>query len=97
MEANGLTIDCVRRLAWLDGQELHLTRTEFDVVSCLVSHAPAVVPHHELADQAIVGKCEWWEASELLRRHICNIRQKMQRNAIRTVRGVGYAIGGGKL
>ncbi len=93
----GLAVDKARHLITLDGQQLELSPTEFDLLAYLASQAPRVVASPELVRQVQGYESETWEARELLRTHISNLRFKIRsatgrRDVIRTVRGKGYAL-----
>jgi DNA-binding response OmpR family regulator len=84
----GMIINIRSRSATLDGRELHLTSTEFDVLAKLVSSAPAVVPVAEMT--AALGYQPLQKAEGIGQWHIHNLRKKLGRKRIRTVYGQGY-------
>lgn len=87
-----LVIDLDRRQVMVHDQEVSLTRTEFDILHCLVSH-PGYVRTRDQIISVVHG-----ESVILTRRtvdvHITAIRRKLATlgTIIRTVRGVGYRI-----
>lgn len=98
LRRDGLLVDLVRHVITLDGHLLELSPTEFDVLAHLISEAPRVVPPQELVREAQGYECRSQEAGEIVRYHIYRIRQKVEAatgrsDIIRTVRGVGYAVG----
>jgi DNA-binding response OmpR family regulator len=101
LRQGGLIVDLARHAIMLDGCQLELTPTEFELLAYLASEAPRVVPPQELV-QAVQGyECARDEASDIARVHVYHIRQKVEaatgrRDVIRTVRGVGYGLGGGR-
>ena len=92
----GLNIDSIRHAATLDNSRLELSPVEFAIVTYLVNESPRVISAEELARevQGYVSVPE--ESRDTIRSHIYHIRAKMksaaERDVIRTVRGVGYAI-----
>lgn len=63
----------------------------------LISEAPRVISAQELVREVQGYASELWEARDVVRQHIYNIRQKIKEatghtNVIRTVRGIGYTI-----
>ncbi len=46
--ANGLTVDFSKRLVSVDGQDTHLTPTEYKLLCVMVKHAGKVVTHGQL-------------------------------------------------
>lgn len=93
----GLIIDPIRHVVTIDGKLLELTLTEFGLLAYLVSEAPRVVSSRELVREVQGYESESWEARDIVRSHIYHIRSKIKaaagRDVIRTVRGVGYALG----
>ncbi len=98
LRQGNLIVDMMRHVITLDGHMLELSPTEFALLAYLVSEFPRVISSHELV-RAVQGyECEPWEARETLRYHIHRIRRKVRSvtgraDVVRTVRGVGYALG----
>ncbi len=89
----GLRIDRVRHRVEVEGEEVHLTPTEFRLLWCLASHPGRVFSRAELLDRI------WGYDSESDARtvdvHIKRLRQKTKASesrpfAISTVWGMGY-------
>jgi DNA-binding response OmpR family regulator len=94
----GLEVDVEGRLALLDGVELELTRTEFDLLATLLSGPRRVWPRETLL--RTVWGTEWVSDGHLVEVHMANLRRKLGDDPrsgryIRTVRGVGYRLGVG--
>jgi DNA-binding response OmpR family regulator len=94
----GLEIDIEGRLVMLDGVELDLTRTEFDLLATLLSGPRRVWPRETLL--RTVWGTEWVSDGHLVEVHMANLRRKLGDDPrsgryIRTVRGVGYRLGVG--
>jgi two-component system OmpR family response regulator len=88
-----LRVDVDGRRAFRDGEELVLTRTEFDLLAELM-RTPARVWTREALLRSVWGT-EWASDTHLVEVHIGNLRRKLGENKadvryIRTVRGVGY-------
>jgi two-component system OmpR family response regulator len=95
---SGLEVDVEGRLAMLDGVELELTRTEFDLLATLLSGPRRVWPRETLL--RTVWGTEWVSDGHLVEVHMANLRRKLGDDPrsgryIRTVRGVGYRLGTG--
>jgi DNA-binding response OmpR family regulator len=93
-----LEVDIEGRIVLLQGRELDLTRTEFDLLATLLS-GPKRVWQRESLLRAVWGN-DWGSDGHLVEVHMGNLRRKLgddPRNAryIRTVRGVGYRLGSG--
>ena len=93
-----LAVDVAAREAHLGGRAVELTRTEFDVLVALATRPKVVFTRRQLID-AVWG--EGWVGDEhLVDVHIAHLRRKLDDDPnegrfVRTVRGVGYRIGGG--
>lgn len=83
-------IDLTERRVHQGGQEIHLTRTEFDLLAFLAGRPRAAVPRETLLQYV------WGWASEVETRtvdsHVKALRRKLGSELIRTVHGVGYAL-----
>ncbi|GAA3384427.1 response regulator transcription factor [Cryptosporangium minutisporangium] len=82
-------ISLAERRVRVAGDEVHLTRTEFDLLVFLASRPRTVLPRERLL-AAIWG---WTDgaASRTVDSHIKALRRKLGGDRIRTVHGVGYA------
>jgi DNA-binding response OmpR family regulator len=71
-------------------EEVHLTRTEFDLLVCLASRPRAVLGR----DRLLAEVWGWGEGtgSRTIDTHIKGLRRKIGGDVIRTVHGVGYAL-----
>lgn len=94
-ELDNLKIDFSKRQVFIDGVEISLTPTEYDLLRVLVQHQGKVITHRQLLREV------WGEAyeseSHLLRVNISNLRHKVEKdpsqpNLIITDAGVGYRI-----
>jgi two-component system OmpR family response regulator len=105
LEHLGLLIDLGTRLTIADGQEIPLTRSEFDLLAALMQSGRRV---RTKADLAILLRNEAYVTSNFvsdadkrgIEVHMGNLRKKIGENSltprwIETVRGVGYRMTGG--
>ncbi|GIG24562.1 response regulator transcription factor [Cellulomonas denverensis] len=89
--AGGLEVDPAARRARFDGEDLSLTRREFDLLDVLVRHAGRTVTRERLLDQ--VWQTVWEGNSRTLDTHIATLRRKLAgRVTIVTARGIGYRL-----
>jgi two-component system, OmpR family, KDP operon response regulator KdpE len=92
VRVDGLEVDLARHAVLLDGHEVHLTPTEFDLLRQLVRNRGRLLTHRELL-VAVWGP-GYGEDTQVLRAHIANLRRKVEppegRRYIRTEPGVGY-------
>jgi two-component system response regulator RegX3 len=94
-KVGGLQLDVARYSASVDGKPLHLTRSEFRIVSLLASEPGRVFTRDELVRHL-------WESEHVGDRraidvHISNLRRKLEQDPrhprrLLTVRGVGYRL-----
>lgn len=92
-EARNLLIDFSKRLVKLDGKELQLTPTEYGLLRELAANMGKVLTHRHLLRE--VWGSAYEQDTHLLRVHMSNLRQKLEKDAARpeyivTEPGVGY-------
>jgi two-component system KDP operon response regulator KdpE len=90
-----LTIDLARRTVTRDGEPVHLTPTEWDLLRALLAHAGRPMTHHQLFD-AVWGR-HHGDAQQYLRVYIAHLRRKLEADPLRpalihTEPGVGYRL-----
>lgn len=91
IELGRLLIDPVTRLVEIDGRIVHLARKEFDLLVVLGSEPGKVFSRTDLLGK--VWHTVWAGQSRTVDVHIGVLRQKIGiTEAIRTIRGVGYAL-----
>jgi DNA-binding response OmpR family regulator len=85
-----LTIDPPQRRVSVDGAEVHLTPTEFDLLLALARRPGDVWSRERLMAEV----WDWNDASgsRTLDSHVKALRRKLGAAAVRTVHGVGYAL-----
>ena len=92
-QTGDLSVDLVRRVVRVKGEEVKFSRKEYDILRILVQHAGRVLTHRYLIDQV------WGEVTDIqyLRIYVRQIRQKIeempdQPRYILTETGVGYRL-----
>lgn len=91
----GLSVDLVRRLVQMNGQDVHLTPKEYELLRLLVQHAGKVLTHKQIM-QAVWGPAHT-EDTQYLRVYIGQLRQKIEINPdepklILNEPGIGYRL-----
>lgn len=91
--AKGLVIDFDKRIVSVDGNEVHLTRVEYKIVSMLAKHSGKVITYSSLIDQVWGPYAD--DNNRILRVNMANIRRKLEKNPgepeyIFTELGIGY-------
>ena len=91
--ADGLEVDLAARVVRRDGEEVHLTPIEHDLLRTLVRNRGRLMTHRALLTE--VWGPQYADATDVLRTHIANLRRKLEPDGgapryIRTDPGVGY-------
>ncbi len=94
-KANGLIVDMAKRIVTVDGAEIKLTPTEYNLLSVMVKHAGKVVTHGQLLRE-VWGKHST-EQGHYLRIYMQHLRQKLGDDAMNpkfiiTETGIGYRL-----
>ncbi len=84
-------VDVARRIARLSGVEVSLTATEFDLLVCLARRRGAVRTREQLLHD--VWGYRDGSGARTVDSHVRAVRRKLGDGLIRTVHGVGYAVG----
>jgi two-component system KDP operon response regulator KdpE len=90
---DGLEIDLAARRVTRDGDEVHLTPIEFDLLRTLLKNRGRLLTHRALLE-GVWGPA-YGDDTQVLRVHIANLRRKIEPTDgsprhIRTEPGVGY-------
>jgi two-component system KDP operon response regulator KdpE len=90
--ADGLEIDLAARAVRRDGDAVHLTPTEFELLGALAQNRGRLMTHRSLLIEVWGLECA--DDFQVLRAHIANLRRKIEPpdgpRFIRTDPGVGY-------
>jgi len=76
IRAEGLEIDLGARLVRRDGQELHLTPTEFELLGVLARNRGRLMTHRDLLRS--VWGAAYTDDTQVLRAHVANLRRKIE-------------------
>jgi two-component system KDP operon response regulator KdpE len=92
IRVDGLEIDLAARSVRRDGQDVHLTPTEYDLLRILARNRGRLLTHRALLTE--VWGPQYADDTQALRTHIANLRRKIEPGGepryIRTDAGVGY-------
>jgi two-component system, OmpR family, KDP operon response regulator KdpE len=88
IEADGLRIDLAAHAVSREGEEIHLTPIEFELLATLARNRGRLMTHRALLKE--VWGPAYADDSQTLRTHIANLRRKIGPRVIRTDPGVGY-------
>jgi two-component system KDP operon response regulator KdpE len=94
-KVDGLEVDLEHRRVFVQGNEVQLTATEYDLLRLLVTHAGKVLTHNQILRQ--MWGPAYTEQPHLLRVNISNLRRKIEPEPNRpryilTELGVGYRL-----
>ncbi|WP_119255106.1 response regulator transcription factor [Shinella zoogloeoides] len=92
-QVGDLSVDLVKRIVKVAGEEIKLSPKEYDILRILVQHAGKVLTHRFLLEQVWDGQTD----VQYLRVYVRQIRQKIERmpdqpRYILTETGVGYRL-----
>lgn len=85
-----LVIDRTRETVMLDGRRVDLTPIEWRVVAALAGHGTRAVPRAEIA--RLIGGAGSEVSDNAVAVHLYNLRRKLGRHAIETIRGRGFRL-----
>jgi two-component system response regulator RegX3 len=93
LEVGPVRVDRDRREARVNGQDIDLTRKEFELLELLISEAGTVLTRERLIDE--VWDTNWFGSTKTLDVHVSSLRRKLGDDSqnprfIHTVRGVGF-------
>ena len=92
LQAEGLELDIAAHTVRRDGDDVHLTPIEFDLLRTLMTNRGRLLTHSTLLGQ--VWGSAYVDDIATLRTHIANLRRKIERDdgvrLIRTEPGIGY-------
>jgi DNA-binding response OmpR family regulator len=88
LHAGDVVVDRAARRAWTRGEEIALRPKEFDLLALLVAEAGRVVTRERIMRD--VWDTDWLGVTKTLDTHVLSLRHKLGREAITTLRGVGY-------
>ncbi len=96
ISVDGLEVDLARRTVARDGEPIHLTPTEFDLLRLLARNRGRLMTHRDLL--VSVWGPGYGDDTQVLRAHVANLRRKIEPpegpRYIRTDPGVGYRFAG---
>ena len=89
LDFGSLVIDPAQRIVTVNGEQVHLTPTEFDLLATLARKPKSVLTREKLLEEV----WDWVDASgtRTVDSHVKALRPKLGSKTIRTVHGVGYA------
>ena len=90
LEFEKLKLDLVTYQAFLDENQIELTLKEFNILKTLIENYPQVITRENLLDN--VWGYDYYGDTRVVDAHIKNIRKKLGKPYIKTVKGIGYSL-----
>ena len=89
LDFGSMVIDPAQRIVTVNGEQVHLTPTEFDLLATLARRPKSVLTREKLLEEV----WDWVDATgtRTVDSHVKALRHKLGADMIRTVHGVGYA------
>jgi DNA-binding response OmpR family regulator len=91
LEVGNVGIDLSARRVRVDGNEVHLTPIEFELLVLLTRNPETVYTRGQLLSQVWGFTNSWSERT--VDSHIAALRRKLGSDIVRTVHGIGYSLG----
>jgi len=90
IEIGGVRIDSISREVFVDGEEINLSPKEFELLEFLMQNAGRVLTRFQIMEH--LSRDFDFRGSNIVDAHIKNLRKKIKKDIIKTVRGVGYTL-----
>lgn len=94
MQSGGITIDLLSKKVTVGGQEVTLTRTEYELLLFFISNSGKVVSKSAIAEHLSGEMADMMDSFDFIYSHIKNLKSKLAKagvsDCIKTVYGTGY-------
>ena len=90
LEFEGLKLDLQTFKSYIDNEEIELTLKEFNILKLMINSYPTVVSREKLIEK--IWGYEYFGDTRVIDAHMKNIRKKIKRDYIKTIKGVGYVL-----
>lgn len=92
--SNGISVNLRSRKATVEGKELNLTKSEFELLVFLISNADRVISKSAMAEHLSGDMADMMDSYDFVYTHIKNLKSKLAqagvKDCIKTVYGTGY-------
>lgn len=86
----GLKLDLQTFKSYIDEEEIELTLKEFNILKLMINSYPTVVSREKLIEK--IWGYDYFGDTRVIDAHMKNIRKKIKRDYIKTIKGVGYVL-----
>ena len=76
--------------AYVNNEEIELTLKEFNILALMINSYPMVVSREMLIEK--IWGYDYFGDTRVIDAHMKNIRKKIQKDYIKTIKGVGYVL-----
>ena len=90
LEFEGLRLELQTFKAYVDEVEIELTLKEFNILALMINSYPMVVSREMLIEK--IWGYDYFGDTRVIDAHMKNIRKKIQKDYIKTIKGVGYVL-----
>ena len=90
LKFEGLKLELHTFKSYVDGEEIELTLKEFNILKLMISSYPTVVSREKLIEK--IWGYEYFGDTRVIDAHMKNIRKKIKKDYIKTIKGVGYVL-----
>lgn len=86
----GLKLELQTFKSYVEGEEIELTLKEFNILKLMISSYSTVVSREKLIEK--IWGYDYFGDTRVIDAHMKNIRKKIKKDYIKTIKGVGYVL-----
>ena len=90
LEFEKLRLELQTFKAYVNEEEIELTLKEFNILALMINSYPIVVSREMLIEK--IWGYDYFGDTRVIDAHMKNIRKKIQKDYIKTIKGVGYVL-----
>ena len=90
LKFEGLKLELQTFKSYVDEEEIELTLKEFNILKLMISSYPTVVSREKLIEK--IWGYDYFGDTIVIDAHMKNIRKKIKKDYIKTIKGVGYVL-----
>ena len=90
LKFEGLKLELQTFKSYVDEEEIELTLKEFNILKLMISSYPTVVSREKLIEK--IWGYDYFGDTRVIDAHMKNIRKKIKKYYIKTIKGVGYVL-----
>lgn len=90
LKFEGLKLELQTFKSYVDEVEIELTLKEFNILKLMISSYPTVVSREKLIEK--IWGYDYFGDTRVIDAHMKNIRKKIKKDYIKTIKGVGYVL-----